>query len=100
MMNWNQLVAVQTRDGHDIEKEQKSCMIVVMDACLPYLVFGESSIPARVLINYQNQNENLIQFGLKGHLTGSHFNSALEQGNVLVRKPRDLQHRSQPHNPF
>ena len=44
----------------------------------------------------QNQNENLIQFGWKGN----DFNSELGQGNVLVGKPRDLQKKSKPRNPF
>ncbi|XP_022775203.1 eukaryotic initiation factor 4A isoform X2 [Durio zibethinus] len=53
-MNWNQQVKVPTGDGLEIEKdEQKSCMIVVTDACLPLLASGESPISARVLINYE-----------------------------------------------
>ncbi|EOX91396.1 ATP-dependent RNA helicase eIF4A isoform 4 [Theobroma cacao] len=37
-MNWNQQVTVQTGDGHEIGKdEQKSCMIVVTDTCLPLI---------------------------------------------------------------
>ncbi|KAG8474737.1 hypothetical protein CXB51_031404 [Gossypium anomalum] len=53
-MKWSQHVAVETGDGHEIDKEeQKSCMIVVTDACLPLLASGESSMSARVLINYE-----------------------------------------------
>ncbi|TYG89172.1 hypothetical protein ES288_A12G078500v1 [Gossypium darwinii] len=53
-MKWSQHVAVETGDGHEIDKEeQKSCMIVVTDACLPLLASGESSMSARFLINYE-----------------------------------------------
>lgn len=53
-MKWSQHVAVETGDGHEIDKEeQKSCMIVVTDACLPLLASGESPMSARVLINYE-----------------------------------------------
>ncbi|KAL4377506.1 hypothetical protein GQ457_02G007820 [Hibiscus cannabinus] len=53
-MKWSQRAKVQTGDAHEIEKEeQKSCMIVVTDACLPLLASGESPMLARVLINYE-----------------------------------------------
>ena len=51
--SWNQNVSAQSGDDSETGKdEQKSHMIVVTDACLPVLASGESSISARVLINY------------------------------------------------
>uniref|UniRef100_A0A2N9H906 Helicase C-terminal domain-containing protein n=1 Tax=Fagus sylvatica TaxID=28930 RepID=A0A2N9H906_FAGSY len=53
-MNWNQNVITQPGDDSEIGKdEQKSHMVVVTDACLPFLASGESPIFARVLINYE-----------------------------------------------
>ncbi|WCJ31124.1 hypothetical protein M5689_012636 [Euphorbia peplus] len=51
---WNQNVNGQSGDDGEIGKaEDKSHMIVVTDACLPLLASGESSVSARVLINYE-----------------------------------------------
>lgn len=53
-MRWSQKVADLPGDESKIGKdEHKSHMIVVTDACLPLLSSGESSISARVLINYE-----------------------------------------------
>lgn len=40
-------------DGGIGEEKQRSHMIVVTDACLPIIASGESSLCARVLINYE-----------------------------------------------
>ncbi|CAI0547267.1 unnamed protein product [Linum tenue] len=40
-------------DGENQNNENKSQMIVVTDACLPGVLSGESSIAARILINYE-----------------------------------------------
>ncbi|XP_065876790.1 uncharacterized protein [Euphorbia lathyris] len=51
---WNQNVNDQLGDDSEIENDKdKSHMIVVTDACLPLLASGESSVSARVLINYE-----------------------------------------------
>ncbi|XP_065876424.1 uncharacterized protein [Euphorbia lathyris] len=51
---WNQNVNGQPGDDSEIENDKdKSHMIVVTDACLPLLASGESSVSARVLINYE-----------------------------------------------
>ncbi|KAL5752951.1 hypothetical protein ACOSQ2_023458 [Xanthoceras sorbifolium] len=53
-VSWNQNVTAQSGDDSETGKdEQKSHMIVVTDACLPVLASGESTISARVLINYE-----------------------------------------------
>lgn len=55
-MRWNQKEKVTDQSGDESEigkDEHKSHMIVVTDACLPLLSSGESSISARVLINYE-----------------------------------------------
>lgn len=49
-----QNVIAQSGEDKEIKKgEDKSHMVVVTDACLPFLASGESSISARVLINYE-----------------------------------------------
>ncbi|EEF38765.1 ATP-dependent RNA helicase eIF4A isoform X2 [Ricinus communis] len=52
-MRWNQNITAQSGNKDEIEKEDKSHMIVVTDTCLPLLASGESPISARVLINYE-----------------------------------------------
>ena len=53
-MNWNQNISAQPGEDSEVGKdEQKSHMVVVTDACLPFLACGESAISARVLINYE-----------------------------------------------
>lgn len=54
ILSWNQRGITQPDNDNEIGKdEQKSCMVVVTDVCLPLLASGESPIPARVLINYE-----------------------------------------------
>lgn len=49
-----QNVIAQSVEDTEIRKgEDKSHMVVVTDTCLPFLASGESSISARVLINYE-----------------------------------------------
>lgn len=50
---WNQIASCLSGDDNEIEKEEKSHLVVVTDACLPLLASGESPIAARVLINYE-----------------------------------------------
>lgn len=51
---WNQNVGAQSgADSENGNDDNKSHMIVVTDTCLPLLASGESSISARVLINYE-----------------------------------------------
>lgn len=53
-IRWNQKATVESADDSEIENEEhKSCLMVVTDACLPLLAFGESPVCARVLINYE-----------------------------------------------
>ncbi|KAF3974863.1 hypothetical protein ACB098_02G164800 [Castanea mollissima] len=53
-MNWNQNISAQPGEDSEVGKDkQKSHMVVVTDACLPFLACGESAISARVLINYE-----------------------------------------------
>lgn len=52
-IRWNQSATCLSGDDDEIEKEKKSHLIVVTDACLPLLASGESPIAARVLINYE-----------------------------------------------
>ncbi|WOL18506.1 eukaryotic initiation factor [Canna indica] len=51
---WNQSSSLFPGDGLESSSEmQKSCMIVVTDACLPLVAAGEAPLSARVLINYE-----------------------------------------------
>lgn len=51
---WNQTSNLDPEECTEAECPQdKSAMIVVTDACLPSVIPGESSISARVLINYE-----------------------------------------------
>ncbi|KAK4857738.1 hypothetical protein QYF36_005589 [Acer negundo] len=53
VFSWNQNVSAQSGDDSETGKdEQKSRMIIITDACLPVLAFGESPISTRFLINY------------------------------------------------
>ncbi|KAK8967492.1 hypothetical protein KSP40_PGU013790 [Platanthera guangdongensis] len=53
-IDWNQNADVHPDDCNEPEaKNQKSCMIVVTDACLPFVALGEAPLAARVLINYE-----------------------------------------------
>ncbi|XP_020584424.1 eukaryotic initiation factor 4A-III-A isoform X2 [Phalaenopsis equestris] len=51
-IGWNQNANVHSGDGVEPEN-QKSCMIIVTDACLPFVTLGEAPLAARVLINYE-----------------------------------------------
>lgn len=51
-VGWNQNANVHPDEGVDPEN-QKSCMIIVTDACLPFVTLGEAPLAARVLINYE-----------------------------------------------
>ncbi|KAK1556996.1 hypothetical protein Q3G72_015863 [Acer saccharum] len=52
--SWNQNISAQSGDDNETGKdEQKSCMIVVTDACLPVLASRESPISAHVLIIFE-----------------------------------------------
>lgn len=51
-IRWNQNANAHPVDGVDPDN-QKSCMIVVTDACLPFITLGEAPLAARVLINYE-----------------------------------------------
>ncbi|URD84845.1 hypothetical protein MUK42_24143 [Musa troglodytarum] len=51
---WNQNTSLFPEDDLESSTEaQKSCMIVVTDACLPLVTAGEAPLLARVLINYE-----------------------------------------------
>ncbi|KAL5705749.1 RNA helicase [Ranunculus cassubicifolius] len=51
---WNQNVTIHSGNVTEAEIDDcKSCVVVVTDACLPHLTFGEAPILARVLINYE-----------------------------------------------
>lgn len=51
---WNQNINIHPEDGlENGNTAHKSCMIVVTDACLPFVASGEAPILARVLINYE-----------------------------------------------
>ncbi|ESQ53383.1 hypothetical protein EUTSA_v10026229mg [Eutrema salsugineum] len=57
-INWNQqlnsAVVEEALDESEAEKEEKkSHLVVVTDVCLPLISSGESSLSARVLINYE-----------------------------------------------
>lgn len=53
-IQWNQNVGVHLEDGCELgDERQKSFMIVVTDACLPFVASGETPVSARVLINYE-----------------------------------------------
>ncbi|KAJ8546154.1 hypothetical protein K7X08_018737 [Anisodus acutangulus] len=52
-MRWNKQATAEHGDAGEIEKEEKSHLIVVTDACLPLVNSGESPFNARVLINYE-----------------------------------------------
>ncbi|CAH2076306.1 unnamed protein product [Thlaspi arvense] len=49
-INWNQQGLEKSVTG---EEEEKSHLVVVTDVCLPLLSSGESSLSARVLINFE-----------------------------------------------
>lgn len=53
VMRWNRQPMSQPLDAGNGEKEEKSHMIVVTDACLPLVNSGELPFNARVLINYE-----------------------------------------------
>nr|GMD55259.1 eukaryotic initiation factor 4A-I [Ipomoea batatas] len=53
VMRWNRQPMAQPQDAGNGEKEEKSHMIVVTDACLPLVNSGELPFNARVLINYE-----------------------------------------------
>lgn len=52
-MKYQNVIAQSGEDREILKEEEQSHMVVVTDACLPFLASGESSIPARVLINYE-----------------------------------------------
>ncbi|KAK4346499.1 hypothetical protein RND71_032838 [Anisodus tanguticus] len=52
-VRWNKQATAEHGDAGEIEKEEKSHLIVVTDACLPLVNSGESPFNARVLINYE-----------------------------------------------
>uniref|UniRef100_A0A7N0VKW5 Eukaryotic initiation factor 4a n=1 Tax=Kalanchoe fedtschenkoi TaxID=63787 RepID=A0A7N0VKW5_KALFE len=53
-VRWNQKPAALFEDETEVAKSEfKSNMIVVTDACLPFLASGEAPILARLLINYE-----------------------------------------------
>lgn len=51
-IGWNQNAISHPDEGVEPEN-QKSCMIIVTDACLPFVALGEAPLAARVLINYE-----------------------------------------------
>ena len=52
-IRYQNVIAESGKDTEIRKGEDKSHMVVVTDACLPFLSSGESSISARVLINYE-----------------------------------------------
>ncbi|KAJ6791990.1 ATP-dependent RNA helicase FAL1 [Iris pallida] len=51
---WNQNVNAHPEDCFEPGNiDEKSCMLVVTDACLPFVTSGEASLSARILINYE-----------------------------------------------
>lgn len=59
-MRWNQIASCLSGDDNEIEKEEKSHLIVVTDTCLPVLASGEPPIAARVLINYELPTKKVL----------------------------------------
>lgn len=53
-LRWNKRPAAQLQDDAEAaDSKYRSNMIVVTDACLPFLALGEAPISARMLINYE-----------------------------------------------
>jgi len=56
-INWNQQLNSVVEEGleesENGKEEKTSHLVVVTDVCLPLLSSGESSLSARVLINYE-----------------------------------------------
>jgi hypothetical protein len=50
---WSQISHAGAGNEDDVEKDDRSHMIIVTDACLPLLTSGESPLNAHLLINYE-----------------------------------------------
>ncbi|PKA57085.1 hypothetical protein AXF42_Ash002389 [Apostasia shenzhenica] len=60
-MEWNQSVNIHRHEHIEIANgNQKSCMVFVTDACLPFVTSGEAPLAARVLINFELPTKKIL----------------------------------------
>lgn len=64
-IRWNQISHAAGEGNEDeVEKHDKSHMIIVTDACLPLLASGEAPLNAHLLINYELPPKKVLPFVL------------------------------------